>query len=381
MRRLASRLFDALSSLALSITVLAFLFLLVVLGTLEQTRTSLYEVQSRYFDSAFVLHDLGHGVKVPLPGVYLLLVVLFVNLVCGGLVRIRKGRSTVGVIVCHLGVAALFTGAAVEAESSQKGHAGVLEGQTVSEFTSFYDWEIAIAEPKPAGATVERVIPGDRFMRLSGDAAARFTSPDLPFDLVVDHVHANCVATPAPAVGVDGYALVAVERSKEAERDLAGARVAVVPKDGAPTTRGIVWAGERFPLAVVVAGRRFTIELAHRRWKLPFDIRLDQFRHEMHPGTGMAKAFESDVTKVGGGVEQKVKISMNQPLRQAGYTLFQSSFVDAPPGGRPESIFSVVRNPADDVPLWSCLVITAGLLLHFSQKLVRHVRTQSWRRS
>src|SRR6185436_18693228 len=124
-----------------------------------------------------------------------------------------------------------------------------------------------------------------------------------------------------------------------------------------------------------------TIDLTHRRFPLPFAIRLDEFRREMHPGTGMAKAFESDVTKLQDGVEQKLKISMNAPLRQSGYTLFQSGFQEpsAAGGGKWWSTFSVVRNPADDVPLWSCFVITAGLLLHFSQKLLRHVRTQRWR--
>ena len=103
----------------------------------------------------------------------------------------------------------------------------------------------------------------------------------------------------------------------------------------------------------------------------------------MHPGTGMAKAFESDVLKIKDGATQKVRISMNQPLRESGYTLYQSSFREpsAMTGGRWESTFSVVRNPADRVPLWSCMVITAGLLLHFGQKLVRHVKSQNRRRA
>jgi hypothetical protein len=82
------------------------------------------------------------------------------------------------------------------------------------------------------------------------------------------------------------------------------------------------------------------------------------------------------------GVPQTVKISMNQPLRESGYTLYQSGFIEPDAGGgRWWSTFSVVRNPADRVPLWSCLVIAAGLFLHFSQKLVRHVRRETVRRA
>jgi hypothetical protein len=380
MRRILQKAFDALSSYWLSITVLSFLLLLTVLGTLEQTRSSLYEVQARYFESVFVVHQIG-PVPVPLPGVYLLLVLLVVNLVCGGIVRIRKDRTTWGVLVAHVGILAMMVGAAVEYSCSQKGHATIAEGDETAEFQSYYDWEIAVAEVGDPGPTTEFVVPGEKFMRLAPGATATFFAEALPFELDVRDVLANCA--PRRDDGPLGAALVPMPRDKEAERDAAGVSVTVRPKSGAPATPGLLWSRERLPMSVVVDGRRFTIGLSHRRWPMPFAVRLDDFRREMHPGMSMAKAFESDVTKLEDGVPEKVKISMNQPLRRRGYTLFQSGFIEpsAGGGGKWWSTFSVVKNPADDVPLWSCIVITAGLLLHFSQKLVRHVRTQSWRRA
>lgn len=374
-RAVAASVFGALSSLWLSITVLALLLVLTVLGTLEQTRTSLYEVQRRYFESMFVVHDVA-GVPVPLPGVYLLLIVLFVNLVCGGIVRIRKDRTTWGVIVAHAGIVMLLAGAAVEYACSQKGHATLAEGATAAEFQSYYEWEIAIGELRQDGRAVEHVIPGARFMDLRPGARATFTSDALPFSLAVHDPLPNC-APRAIDGGVDGVALAALPRSLEAEQDDAGAYVSVLPSAGGPALEGVLWSRERGPMSVDVDGRRFTISLAHRRWPLPFGVRLDEFRRQMHPGTGMAKAFESDVTKLQDGVPQKVTISMNQPLRQSGYTLYQSGFIEPKGGGgKWWSTFSVVRNPADQVPLWASVVMTAGLLLHFSQKLLRHVRRQ-----
>lgn len=375
MRRILWKTFDALASFWLSITVLSFLLLLVVLGTLEQTRSSLYEVQSRYFESLFVIHRVG-GVPLPLPGVYLLLVVLVVNLICGGIIRIRKHKSTWGVIVAHAGILAMMAGAAVEYTCSQKGHATIAEGAEAAEFQSYYDWEIAVAEPRDAGPVAELVVPGEKFMRLAPGAVAAFFAAPLPFELDVRDPLAHC--EPRVDAGPLGAALVAMPRNQEAESDVAGVSVTVRPKSGGAATPGLLWARERLPMSVVVDGRRFTIELSHRRWPLPFAVRLDQFHREMHPGIGMAKAFASDVTETRDGVPRKVKISMNEPLRQDGYTLYQSGFIEPNAGGdgRWWSTFSVVKNPADHVPLWSCLVITAGLLLHFSQKLVRHVRTQ-----
>lgn len=379
-----AKVFDAIASLWLSITLLSFLLLLTVLGTLEQTQSSLFEVQRKYFESLFLVHKFW-GVPVPLPGVYLLLVLLTINLVCGGIVRIRKSTTTMGVIVAHVGIIVMFAGSAIEYTYSQKGHSTLAEGDSTLEFQSYFEWEIAIAEARDAGPVEEHVIPGERFMHLAPGARATFTSPTMPFDLDVHDVHANCApGNPQAGTGpaVDGVALIELKRNKEAEADRAGVYVTVRPKSGGAPVEGILWAGERFPMSVEVDGRRWTLDFAHRRWQMPFEIRLEDFREQMHPGTGMAKSFESDVTKIENGAPQRVKISMNKPLREKGYTLYQSGFI-APSeggGGRWWSTFSVVRNPADDVPLWSCIVITAGLLLHFSQKLVRHMRTQAGRR-
>jgi hypothetical protein len=374
---------EAIGSFWLAITLLSFLFLLVVIGTLEQTNTSLFEVQRRYFESAFVIHKL-HGIPIPLPGVYLLLVLLGVNLIVGGIVRIRKDATTWGILVTHLGILMMLTGSAIEFSFSQKGQATIAEGTTTGEFQSYFEWEIAIARAQDAGPVAEHVIPGSHFMQLAPGKTARFTSSELPFDLVVHDVYANCIPAAARAggPGVDGIALVAQERNKEAELDIAGAFVTVVPKAGGATTEGILWGREEYPMSVNIGGERWTLALSHRRWQMPFSLRLDDFRRELYPGTGKPKAFESDVTKYQGGAEQSIRISMNKPLRKDGYTVFQSGFREPMrPGDAWWSTFSIVRNPADDVPLWSCFVFTAGLLMHFTRRLVRHVRGESGRRS
>jgi hypothetical protein len=385
MKSILEKTFAALASFALAIVVLAFLFLITVIGTLEQTHSSLFEVQQRYFESTFVIHHVM-GVPVPLPGVYLLLVVLGVNLVCGGIVRIRKDKTTWGVIVAHLGVLLMFAGAGVEYYCSQKGHATIVEGQSTSEFDSYFEWEIAIAPAQNAGPVEELVVRHHEFMRLAPGSRVTFTSSKLPFDLVVHDVLPNCVprsAVGASTPGVEGVALESLPRNKEAESDTAGAYVLVLPKSDSAPVEGVLWGREKYPMSVAVEGKRWTIGMAHRRFPMPFSVRLDKFRRTMYPGIDTPKSFESDVTKIQGGMPQQVKISMNAPLLSDGCKLFQSGFIEPDKGGGGKwwSTFSVVKNPADKVPLIACIVITVGLLLHFVQKLVRHVRTQTWRRA
>ena len=97
----------------------------------------------------------------------------------------------------------------------------------------------------------------------------------------------------------------------------------------------------------------------------------------------MAANFESVVTQTEGPIDRKVNIRMNEPLRYHGYTLFQSGWgpQNAGPGERLFSTFSVVKNPADQWPLYSCIVIAIGLLIHFLQKLFSYLRAENRRRS
>ena len=62
---------------------------------------------------------------------------------------------------------------------------------------------------------------------------------------------------------------------------------------------------------------------------------------------------------------------MNEPLRYRGYTFFQESFgpKDESDPDKMFSQFSVVRNPADQWPLYSLIVTFVGMGIHFLQKL------------
>jgi cytochrome c biogenesis protein ResB len=130
---------------------------------------------------------------------------------------------------------------------------------------------------------------------------------------------------------------------------------------------------------VQVAGRTFGLELRHEAYPMPYTIQLDDFTKEDYPGLNMPKSFSSDVTVIEGSGRHPVKISMNEPLRQEGLVLYQASWgpSNARPGDPLFSTLAVVRNPADRYPLYSCIVIAIGLVMHFSRKLTRFIRSQS----
>lgn len=384
--------FEFIASYGFACVVFLLLLLLVFLGTIEQVDHGLYEVQKRYFESLFLVHwfePFGGrlAIPLPLPGVYLLLILFTVNLIAGGIVRMRKNKNTVGNLIIHGGMLFMIAGGFVNFKFAQDGHMTLAESQHSDEFVSYYDWEIAIAQPENGVYQSEYLVPHERLAYLAPEDSAAFTRDDLPFELVVEGFQRNCqpmaMGPMMPHEGelVDGFTLHGMPLDKEAERNIAGAYATVREKKSGATQKAILWGFSAHPWTVTVDGKPYLIDLRHRRYALPFTIVLDKFTHELHPRTQMAKTFMSDVTKIENGVSQAIKITMNEPLRHKGYTFYQASWQPANPqlGTPVKSTLAVVKNPADQWPLYSCIVISAGLLIHFTAKLLKYLRAENKR--
>jgi hypothetical protein len=384
MQRVFARLLAVFSSLGLSCVLLILLALLTWLGTLEQQHSGLFDVQRKYFESLFLVHRAG-SLPIPLPGAALVLGVLFVNLLVGGMLRLRRGVATAGVFVTHIGIALLIVAGLIKLRFSDDGHVTLYEGQASNTFQSYHHWEVAVLEKLEDGKWRETVAPEESFTWATGDKAARIKCAQWPFELELRHFQPNCNVLPkGPMVRselptVDGYVLMKQPVEKENEANIAGLYAAVVDTKGGARREAILWGLIRAPLTLEREGRTFGIELRRRQFVMPFTVKLDDFRKEDHPGMSMAKSFSSDVTVVEDGSSRNVRIEMNEPLRSHGLVLYQASWgpSNARPGDALFSTLAVVRNPADQHPLIACIVIALGMLLHFGRKLIRHIRIEA----
>lgn len=407
MRPFLNRLSTLFASHGLACALLIVLFVLTYVGTIAQIDLGLHEAQKRYFDSFFVATPIGpmlepfgihlpeffDRLRLPLPGGQLVLILLGLNLIWGGIVRMRQGVATAGILVAHIGLVWMFVAGGVEYLYSDKGSLSVYEGDTKSTFVDHYAWEIAIQERVADGKVRELVVPVERFDRLHPQQKAIFHHDSLPFVLEVTRFVRNSQpsvatsATPAGIPVVDGFYLREIEPSTTAESNTAGVYVRLMDKETRTVTPGILWGmpmGDRMeylPWTVTSGKRQIDLVLRKKTYPLPFAIRLTKFSKENHPGITMARAFSSKVVKIEGENETGVLISMNEPLRHKGYTLFQSSWFpqDESYRGPVASVFSVVRNPADQWPLYSCLIIAVGLVFHFGRKLLRFLRAEMQR--
>jgi len=378
-------LVGALSSFWLSCVLLLLLALLTWLGTLEQVDNGLFVVQKKYFESWFLVHHAG-PVAIPLPGATLVMAVLFLNLIVGGIVRIRKGASTAGVLVVHVGILMLLAAGWVKAYYSEDGHVTLFEGQSANRFESYNRWELAILQPLDDGRLSEILAPQEDFDRHRDARPVTLRSPELPFAIELSRFTPNARVMPkGPMFStampvVEGYFVDPQPLAKENEYNIAAVYAAVVEPGGA-RQETILYGLSRQPWTVHVGGREYGIELRRETYPMPFTIQLNDFEKQDYPRLNLAKSFSSAVTVSEPGTRRQVTISMNEPLRQEGLVLYQSSWgpSNARPGDPLFSTLAVVRNPADRYPLYACIVIATGLVLHFSRRLVRYMHSQAQR--
>lgn len=393
------------SSFGLATVLLVLLLLITFLGTLEQVEHGLFNSQAKYFDSFLITNiDLGACLRafsiaskeinlpILLPGGYLVMAVLTVNLIVGGLIRIRKNPRTIGIIISHFSMVFMLIAGAVSFHFKKEGNLALLEGQTSDEFQSFHSRVIEIEQidPPPADGKRKALVILDKYFADltpddSGGKARTFTHPSLPFELQLKNYSPNCEPKRTDGTQtrdvVDGYYLQPKPPNPTSEQNIDGVYASVKDKAGTEQ-QGILWGFTSamntapLPWTVKVDGKTYAIDLSRQRWTLPFAVRLDKFERELHPGTERARKFTSHVTKLVGSHEEKKIITMNEPLRDEGYVLFQASFSMDQTGqsNLKQSVFAVAQNPSDHWPLWSCVAASIGLLIHFISMLGRFMK-------
>jgi len=385
-------LFRFFNSFGLAATVLFFLTIVTLLGTLNQTEESLFDSQKKYFESFWIVDKVGNW-PVFLPGGALLIGILFVNILLGTIVKIRKNWKNIGLYVSHIGILILIVSAFVTKQFAWEGNMALYPGMKSNVALSYHDWQLEILPVNEDGEASEAlVIPYDQIRDIRDESRA-FRSERLPFDLEVERYYRNAVPVPASAPiakqggkAIDGYVLVEQPPAKEAEANTAGLYARILPEEDTGEPReAIIYAHlggnfqKRIPYSVEVDGKQYAIQLVRERMQIPFTLKLDEFIFEKYGGSATAKNYQSNVTKIEDGTTEQIEIKMNEPLRHGGYTFFQASFGPSNAGPDEElyTQFAVVKNPSDHWPLASLIVVFAGLLFHLILKLSEHLNRTS----
>lgn len=380
-----SKVFAFLGGFHVAIICMVLLLLLTLFGTFEQIEPGgLYWMLKKYFSTeALFVRPTFYGKDVPfiLPGGYWVCAVFTLNLIIGGVIRMRKGWKHAPILVSHFSMVMLMIGGAVTHHQARESYMVLYHGDTGDSAFSLTELSIEIAELKD-GEKQEPTVIGSKLIsgiRGERDASREIQLPNLPFDVTVSKFHINAKLYPVQgrppedADVVDGYFVAESLPTDAEEKNLASCILTVKNRESGETQKLILYKGVQHDVTMTVDGKVYGFRLGGEIWPLPFQVRLDDSRGEKHPGTGVAMVYESDVTVLDENGEglKKFKIEMNKPLRYKGFTFYQTSWDDT--GEKTLSAFTVKTNPSDQWPKIAIYASGIALFVHFIIKLIGFV--------
>lgn len=121
--------------------------------------------------------------------------------------------------------------------------------------------------------------------------------------------------------------------------------------------------GHNRPLKIFESDRVHVLSYGSIRHDIGFEIKVTDFKIGRYEGTRRAATYESTVEVVGEG--KPVIISMNEPMKRAGLTFYQSSFQEDQRGMPTHSIFSVNKDPGRFLKYFGSLLIFLGIFMLF----------------
>ena len=288
-----------------------------------------------------------------------------------------------GVVLLHGGVALLMFSELYTGEFAVESRVRFVEGETVAFAEDIRYCELALIDKSDAKVDKTVQAPAELLERAKG--ANRLRSDLMPIELrVVDYfpnaeVRLRQPGESSPANAGLGKLRIAdstpVSTGVDAEQrvDVPAAYVEAFGGSEGESLGVFLLSPALSPETLSIGGQPFELALRFRRVHKPYELTLVDFTKEDYVGTDTPKNFESVVRlqDPDRNVDSTQRIWMNNPLRYAGDTLYQSSFDPQ----RPDySELQVVTNQGWMAPYVACMIVATGMSVHFGAAIWRFVR-------
>ena len=314
-----------------------------------------------------------------------------------GCILVFKQRG--GIVVIHAGIALMMFGELFVSLYAVENQARMAEGQVVNYVYDVRNTELAITHKLGKGQEEVFAIPRSKLLQ---SAASKTPIQDkrLPFEVQVVEYYPNATLRRAKSKDKLPYtkgaafdskvALVELPASKGTDSDAAvdeGAMyVQFLAKESgqdlgtyALSQKVTSSFEEPFEDQVKVGKEKYGVSLRFQRSYRPYSLRLIDARGDTFSASRVVRNYSSDVHLVDPtrNTDRSVHIWMNNPLRFAGETFYQSSFGSLSQT-KDFTVLSVVTNTGWMIPYVACVVVAIGLVSHFLITLARFLR-KGWR--
>ena len=290
-------------------------------------------------------------------------------------------KKRAGIVLLHAGVGLMMYYELHVALTAIETQMQIEEGESTNFVQDIRTFELAVidkSDPKD-----DRVVAIPRSVVLSKEP---IDVPELPFKIEVaqflpnSHLRAVSARDKNPATAGLGTELFAEPKKKgagvdsDSKIDMAAVYVTLTSRDGGQSLGtylvSMLMSGE--PDAVRVGDRTFELALRPKRYYKDYQFTLKDVKKEDYLGTTTARNYASTVGIIDKtrNVDEEKTIWMNNPLRFANETFYQSSYHRGEDGIE-HTTLSVVANSGWMMPYVSCALVAIGMLAHFLLLLVR----------
>lgn len=396
------QLLKPFASLRLTVFLFALSMFLVFCGTLAQMDNGLWAILSGYFRAWLAWIPFQVFVRFgqvffwfpktwyvpgsfPFPGGYIIGGALLINLIAAHLVRFRLSWKRSGILLTHAGLILLMLGELVTGLFAVEGTMTIETGQSCNFVEHADKVELTVIDSNNPKTDHVIVVPGTLITASVGGVIG---NEQLPVDIEVNRYMINSseprnlkAGEENPATRGTGVEAIVDEKKPgvavdpNQKRDVASAFV-TFRKKGSGESLGTylmsVWLRAQ---KLTVDGKEYQVALRPEREYTPFTLFLEEFHHDLYPGTTIPKNFSSKVRLLDPEQheDREVLIYMNNPLRYRGATFYQASFLGDDSG----TVLQVVRNPGWVMPYISCTMVALGMVIHFGMNLLSFLQRRT----
>ena len=312
----------------------------------------------------------------------------------GGCYLVFKQRA--GIVLLHAGVGLMMFSELIVGMYAKEAQMQISEGKTVNYIHDIRALELAVVDRSDDKHDRVVVAPITQDNQATAYLQQEFVRDDqLPFDVKIVSFYRNSdLQRPGeddenPATHGDGLNLMVNKRRSGTgtdvggEVDMASMYVELLEKDGEKSYGTYLlsqfFSMQDLPQEVTIDGKPYEIYLRFQRTYTPYSMHLVDVRFDKYMGTQKAKGYSSDLQLVDPTrkVKRDVKIWMNNPLRFAGQTFYQSNFYADPRTGKESTGLQVVTNVGWMIPYVGCMIVATGLIFQFGTSLLRFVRRET----
>lgn len=302
-----------------------------------------------------------------------------------------------GIVLLHGGIALLMFSELHTGLTVQEAHMTIAEGQTVDFAEDIRSAELAIFEQASDGKERVTVVPAwmlEKSMRADPDGDdGIIDDPQLPVAMrTVQYYFNSSMRLVQP--GEANLATHGIGKLRKADpRPISAGASSNQTVDIPAVYVELLTKKEHKPLGTYlfspglamwgldaetldVGGKRLSMQFRFKRLQKDYSVTLTKFHFDRYVGTNMPKNFASDVVlrDAKNSVERTAKIWMNNPLRYAGDTLYQSGYDSETERG---TVLQVVSNTGWMIPYVACMLVATGMLAHFGAMMMRFARRRA----